>query len=239
VLIAFAALVRRHRLAVDRVIHAGGHLGEEAPAYQQVGARDVLWIEGNPDMIPRLTANVAPYDHRVVQAMLGSEPGRTVSFHVSNNDSMSSSLLDLGTHSIAEPGIVYVGDQSHRLQTLDAVADASGFIGADFLNLDLQGYELECLKGAERVLEHVRTVYVEVNVDELYRGCVLLPELDAWLNARGFEAAEVLLSGSARRDVPKGSPPFLGWGDACYLRVAEPRPLAEIHPEDAADWFRG
>jgi FkbM family methyltransferase len=242
-LIPFTDLAQRHAIAVERVIHAGAHLGEEAPAYRAVGANEVLWIEGNPDLIKRVTENVAPYGHTVVQALLGAESGNEVTFHVTNFDSMSSSILEFGTHSSAHSEVVVVGDQRHVLRTLDEVAEANGFIEADFLNLDLQGYELEALRGAERLLQHIRTIYTEVNVDEVYKDCVLLPELDAWLNARGFEAAEVQLYGCARRDCSDGGQPdaggqrFFGWGDCCYLRVETPRPFASIHPKDAADWF--
>lgn len=236
-LIPFSDLARRYGIAVDRVIHAGAHLGEEASAYHEVGVREVLWIEGNPDLIDRLTAHVEPYGHRVAQALLGAQSGHEVAFHVTNNDSMSSSVLEFGTHADAEPGIIFVGDQVHTLRTLDQVAEEHGFLGADFLNMDLQGYELECLKGAERALEDVRAIYTEVNVDELYRGCVLLPELDAWLNARGFEAAELVLAGRARRRGPEDSSAFTGWGDAFYVRVDDPRPVRRIFVEEAADWF--
>jgi FkbM family methyltransferase len=232
-LISFEELAAEHDLRIDRVIHAGGHLGEEAPAYQQAGAREVLWIEGNPDLIPRLTTIVAPYGHHVVQALVGAEAGREVTFHVSNFDSMSSSVLEFGTHERVHAEVIFVGEQSLRLQTLDAVAEANGFLGADFINLDLQGYELECLKGAERVIAGAGAVYSEVNVDELYKGCVLLPELDSWLNEHGFEARQVRLYGSSQR----GAAEFVGWGDCFYLRVDQPRPFSRLHPAEAAEWF--
>jgi FkbM family methyltransferase len=215
------------------VIHAGAHLGEEAADYAEIRTKHVLWIEGNPDLIDRLEANVAPFSHTVALALLGAESGREVGFNISNNEAMSSSVLDLGMHREAHPEVEYIDRQTHRMQTLDDVAAAYGFIDADFLNLDLQGYELECLKGAERVLEHVRTVYCEVNVDQLYEGCPLLPELDQWLNDHGFEARQVRLYGSQRRT----SPDFVGWGDCCFLRVPSPRPFSQLFPREAADWY--
>jgi FkbM family methyltransferase len=234
-LIPFSELVRRHGVRIDRVIHAGAHLGEEASAYAASGVKDVLWIEGNPDLVDRLRANVADYGHTVVRALLGAESGREVGFNVSNFESMSSSVLELGTHREVHPEVEFVDRQTHRLQTLDEVAEEAGFIGADFLNLDLQGYELECLKGAERVLEHVRTVYSEVNVDRLYEQGALLPDLDAFLNRHGFEAREVKLNGSPVRD----SPDWVGWGDCCFVREARPRPFAQVFPLAAGMWLAG
>jgi len=233
-LIPFIELAHRHGIVVERAIHAGAHLAEEAGAYQDIGARHVLWIEGNPELITRIRLNVAPYGHHVVQALLGAESGREVDFNVSNFDSMSSSVLEFGTHPDHHPEVVFISQKRLRLQTLDHVVEASGFAGADFINLDLQGYELECLKGGERCLAQVRTVYTEISVDELYRGGVQFPELDAWLNAHGFEAVEARLYGSQRRHSGQH---FFGWGDCVYVRTASPRPFAEIHPADAADWL--
>ncbi|MEA2682511.1 MAG: hypothetical protein QOK05_839 [Chloroflexota bacterium] len=232
-LIPLSELAPRHGIKIDRVVHAGAHFAEEAAAYAGASVADVLWVEGNPDLIERIREAVAPYGHKVAQALLGAESGRSVTFHVSNFDSMSSSVLDLGTHAEKHPQVVYVGDRAQTLSTLDDVAAQFGFLDADFLNLDLQGYELECLKGAGRLLESIRTIYTEINVDELYRGCALLPELDGWLNARGFEAVDVLLAGSSRR----AGDEFVGWGDACYVRVDQPRPFSVMHPADALDWF--
>jgi FkbM family methyltransferase len=234
VLIPLAGLAERRGVKVERVVHAGAHLAEEASAYRDVGAEQVLWVEGNPDLIGRISEIVAPFGHKVAQALLGAESGREVTFHVTNFDSMSSSVLEFGTHQQQSPEVVVVGDQVHTLQTLDEVARANGFMDADFLNLDLQGYELECLKGAAQLIASIQTVYTEVNVDQLYKGCVLLPELDAWLNQQGFEAAELVLAGKSRRSEPG----FVGWGDACYVRVDSPRSFADLHADDAADWFR-
>lgn len=220
------------------MIHAGAHLGEEASAYTDAGVTRVLWVEGNPDIMEQLRAITEPYGHQVSQALLGAESGREVEFHVTNFDSMSSSVLRFGTHTEQHPEVIVVGQQKLRLRTLDDVTEEAGFLDADFLNIDLQGYELECLKGAERVLEKVRTIYTEVNVDELYEECVLLPELDAWLNAHGFEARIARLYGSARRRPSPAGERFFGWGDCCYVKVPSPRPFAELFPDDAADWYR-
>ena len=40
----------------------------------------------------------------------------------------------------------------------------------NFINMDVQGYELEVLKGGTKVLEKVDYVYCEVNRDEVYEG---------------------------------------------------------------------
>jgi FkbM family methyltransferase len=63
----------------------------------------------------------------------------------------------------------------------------------DLLKLDVQGYELEVLKGAERALRPggVRAIVAEVNLLDLYEDVPLLDTLVPWLSARGFVAYDI------------------------------------------------
>ena len=54
------------------------------------------------------------------------------------------------------------------------------------IKLDLQGYELEALRGAEGLLGGVRGVLCEVSFAGMYKGQPLAGELMAWMEARGF-----------------------------------------------------
>ncbi len=74
------------------------------------------------------------------------------------------------------------------------------------MNFDIQGAEIKALKGAECVLPFANALYMEVNVEELYKGCGLLPEMDAYLKERGFDRV-------LTRMIPKG------WDDALYIRL--------------------
>ncbi len=76
-----------------------------------------------------------------------------------------------------------------------------------FWNFDIQGAELKALQGAEFILPFANALYLEVNVEELYKGCSLLPELDAYLADRGFQRV-------LTRIVQEG------WGDALYVRIS-------------------
>jgi hypothetical protein len=44
----------------------------------------------------------------------------------------------------------------------------------NFINMDVQGYELEVLKGGAETLNHVDYVYCEVNRDEVYETMLIL-----------------------------------------------------------------
>jgi FkbM family methyltransferase len=217
-------LVARHGMKVAGVVHAGAHTGQELEEYQACGIAHVLWIDANPELMGALNARVSPHGHVSVCACLGARDGDAVTFHYADsadgsNRGQSSSVLPLGTHRDVHPEVRYVARQAMDTESLATVVRANWpWPGRpNFLNLDLQGYELECLKGAEPILPWFDWIYTEINEDALYEGCALLPEISDWLGARGFRLAEKKMWGAqAREDRDQR---WYGWGDALFLRA--------------------
>lgn len=56
----------------------------------------------------------------------------------------------------------------------------------DYLKLDVQGYELAVLKGAEALLKNVLVIHTEVEFAEMYQNQPLFAEVDQFLRAAGF-----------------------------------------------------
>ena len=56
----------------------------------------------------------------------------------------------------------------------------------DFLKLDVQGYELEILKGAPWLLEHLQFILCEVSLLEINKGCPLITEVLGFMDENGF-----------------------------------------------------
>ena len=52
--------------------------------------------------------------------------------------------------------------------------------------IDIQGYELEALKGMEKQLKYVDQIYLEVNFRQVYRNCSELKEIDKVLKKFNF-----------------------------------------------------
>jgi hypothetical protein len=71
--------------------------------------------------------------------------------------------------------------------------------------MDVQGYELEVLKGSKKTLENVEYIYTEVNRANVYDGCVQIEELDSFLRGFGFGRKETNWEG-------------VTWGDALYIK---------------------
>ena len=76
----------------------------------------------------------------------------------------------------------------------------------NFINIDIQGAELQALKGCTKILNHIDAIYTEINFDELYENCTLVEDLDSFLDNFGFVR------------VMTNTPQHKTWGDALYIR---------------------
>jgi len=76
----------------------------------------------------------------------------------------------------------------------------------DFINLDIQGSELEALKGLGDLLSGVNWIYTEVNRKPLYIDIPMVEELDSFLLSEGFKRRKTRWQFNA------------GSGDALYIR---------------------
>lgn len=184
------------------VLHVGAHLGEEMEEYHDNGFGKVLWVEGQSRIIGDLRSRVEPFGDAVFEGVVWSSSNIELVLNVTNN-SVSSSLYRLEKHRDLYPDVDYVAEERVTTVRLDEIIPPEESF--DFLNLDIQGAELEALRGLGDMLENVGWVYIEVNREYLYSGIPLLPELDRFLEERGFRrVVSVWVSKK--------------WGEALYIR---------------------
>jgi FkbM family methyltransferase len=90
--------------------------------------------------------------------------------------------------------------RSYSQRTIDSMVDTH-YRGCapDFLKLDVQGYELEVLKGAVTSLPHIEAILTELNLIDIHRGGPLAHEVVDWLATNGFVAYEIC--GLTRRPI--------------------------------------
>jgi len=104
----------------------------------------------------KLEANASNYKALIVSKAVAAEGGTVeYSFHTESGSGPGSSLLFRDRD---KPGQRIVEVEA---VTLDEYAEAAGVERVDFLKMDVQGGELEALKGAQHLLKDVRFVFLE------------------------------------------------------------------------------
>jgi hypothetical protein len=76
---------------------------------------------------------------------------------------------------------------TRQMTSLDSLLRDRGLSSPiSFLKLDVQGYELEVLRGAQDALLRTEFVLVEVSLIPVNTGCPLVAEVVRYLSERGF-----------------------------------------------------
>ena len=187
---------------IKGIIYVGAHYGEELFEYVKNGIQDIVVFEPLSECFDVLAQKVMNLNANIDghQVALGSVPG-TATMYLSDNEKQSSSILKPKVHLTHHPNVKFDGTEEVEVDLLDNF-DTKEY---NFLNMDVQGYELEVLKGAIETLKHVDYVYCEVNRDEVYEGNAYVEEIDEFLSAYGMERVETSWEGQI-------------WGDALYIR---------------------
>ena len=174
------------------VVDIGANHGQFAfAARQSLAEASIISFEPLTEACARFR-DVLGADSRITlhSVAIGERESREI-MHVSRMDH-SSSLLPIGRGQVeAFPGTEEVGTETVRVAPLTAYVSRDDLTGPALLKLDVQGYELEALKGCEDLLACFGAVLVEASFVELYEGQALAGEVVAWLQERGFWLAGV------------------------------------------------
>jgi len=169
-----AALWRLKSLGFDpaTVIDVGANVGEWTRMCKRLWPKaSVLMIEPLPECeatLARLASELPGV--RYQRALLGADHRATVSFHCC--DTASSVLPE------------YEAEHPTLEMSMTRLDDCSA--GAQLLKLDVQGYELEILKGGQKVLSSTEVVLLEGNFLDLHVGVPLAHEVLQFMAQRDF-----------------------------------------------------
>ena len=155
------SLVARHLFPEAR-IHAFEPLEREREVYRSV-------VSGPVQM------------HSVA---LGMTKGSADFFVASRAD--SSSLLAPGQAQKSAYGVDLSSTTRVSVDRLENVIGAEDLVGPVLLKLDVQGAELEVLRGAEQLLARIDAVYCEVSFIELYERQAMAGAIVSFLDSRGL-----------------------------------------------------
>ena len=70
--------------------------------------------------------------------------------------------------------------------TVDDYVAKNGIGRIHLVKIDVQGFELHVLRGAEKSLSQIDHIFVEAGIERLYEGAPIFTEIFEYLSARGF-----------------------------------------------------
>lgn len=118
------------------------------------------------------------------------------------------------------PWYVAAGAVEIEIDTLEAVLERHPGWRADFIKVDVEGADLDVLKGAGHFLDAALGVQVEASVADRNISAPLQPELDLWLRSQGLIPFQFIREHWIRKNGVHGatSRPQLAWADVVYFR---------------------
>mgnify|MGYP003111536600 FL=1 len=193
-------------------IHIGAFVGEELEQYRGLGLFNTMLFEPQKKLYD-IVRQRCILNEVVFNVALGSRR-QTVEMFISDRAGgvdqgagASSSILEPKKHLSEHPEVTFPEKEVVEVHRFDDFAKGLNLELANYnlLNIDVQGYELEVLLGAEKLLPQIEMIIAEVNRDEMYAGCPMIEDIDSFLTEHGFK----------REHTSWQSP---SWGDALYIK---------------------
>jgi FkbM family methyltransferase len=167
------------------ILEAGAQFGEDTTWMSQLWPRGTIYaFEPSPLSFLELEKVAYQANNIVAIPLALSDKKGSFSFYLAG-----------GASSLLKPQDSFNTDYFHSdlnnpiivdSITLNEWAHQNNVKNIDFMWLDMEGNELNALKGSLDLLPQVKLIYTEVNLQRFWHNCVMYEELTAWLEEQGF-----------------------------------------------------
>jgi FkbM family methyltransferase len=194
-------LKNKYSMQINGVIHIGAHFGEEHETYKSLGVHNIVYFEPVKKTFNVLTERVK--DATLLNYALGSE-NKMIEMFIEEADAYGCSSILQPSSNYAN--VVFSDKEVVEMKRLDDF----NFQNYNFLNIDVQGYEYEVLKGSVETLNSIDYIICEINRDTPqkkldYIGAVTIEKIIELLEPYGFILVEQDWAG-------------ISWGDGLFVK---------------------
>ncbi len=174
---------------IETIIDVGANIGQYAMNIRGAGYKGrIISFEPLSAAYKQLIKNSRKDAEWIVadRMALGDEDGE-IEINVSANSISSSVLPIMESHIRAAKESVYISKELVTIKRLDSVSTGLDLKGNIFIKIDVQGFELDVLKGASKLLEKTKGLQLELSLTELYEGQILMEDMIKHVESLGFE----------------------------------------------------
>lgn len=166
------------------IVDGGANKGTITETFRTLYPRATIYaFEPIPFLIEKLKERFGHDDKIVVMPYAMGASNEQKKFNILNYENSSSLLKpsDINFHYHKEK-MQTAREVTVEVRRLDEMIPGP----PDILKLDLQGYELEALKGCEKILPGIKAITTEIEFVPLYNGQPLFGDIDVFLRSKGF-----------------------------------------------------
>jgi FkbM family methyltransferase len=168
-------------LRPDTIIDVGAFEGDWSKMARGIWpSSKIEMFEPNARKFEVVSRSAAQINANLHSNLLGPKDGAPVTFHV----------MESGSSIMAEFSPLERTSETRFLTRLDTALP--NVAGRALLKIDAQGYELEVLKGASKILPSIDAVLLEVAIIEVNEGAPLLHEVTGFMKTIGFITYDIL-----------------------------------------------
>lgn len=185
-------LTRRIRLIehhnIDVILDIGANIGQYGGEMRNLGFKgEIHSFEPMKSAFEKLKKNAASDSKwKVHHYSIGEKDGQTT-INIAKNSVSSSLLENLPQLTDSAPEAAFVEKETIEIRKLDSIFDDLNLNGKNiYLKIDTQGYEEMVLLGAEKSLEKVTGIQIEMSFVPSYQGAITFDEMKTKLNQKGF-----------------------------------------------------
>jgi FkbM family methyltransferase len=182
------------QLGLNTILDVGANRGQFAESIFRAGfQKNIISFEPlhRPHLELKRRAMRWPGWVVASRCAIGSQRASSTIYR-SKNEVSSSLLRVLPAHISVEPDTAAVGEEIVSVIPLNQVDGIYQVAKKGlFLKIDTQGFEVEVLKGADLVINHVGAVFIECSLVPLYRDSPTIKDVMEKISRLGFSVTDV------------------------------------------------